>query len=130
MATWGDVRSVVTALPGVSEHQGHGGLEWRAGKALVVWERPLRRADVESLGTGAASGGPVLAAHVPDIGAKEALIADDADVFFSTQHFDGYPAVLVCLDLITVDVLEELIVEAWLDRAPKRMVKEYLANRA
>lgn len=59
------------------------------------------------------------------LGAKEALLADDPDVYFTTPHFDGYPAVLVRLDRIAIDELTELIVEAWLARAPKRLGKEY-----
>jgi hypothetical protein len=58
--------------------------------------------------------------------AKQALIADDPDVFFTTPHFDGYPAILVQLDKIGLEDLEEVVVEAWLCRAPKRAVKEYL----
>ena len=58
--------------------------------------------------------------------AKEALLADDPDVFFTTPHFDGYPAVLVRLDRIAVPDLEEVIVEAWLARAPKRLAREYV----
>jgi hypothetical protein len=58
--------------------------------------------------------------------AKEALLADDPDVFFTTPHFDGYPAVLVQLDKIGVEDLEEVIVEAWLTRAPKRVAQRYI----
>ena len=50
-------------------------------------------------------------------------------MFFTTPHFDGYPAVLVRLDRIAVTDLEELVVDAWLSRAPKRLVKQYLASR-
>jgi hypothetical protein len=57
--------------------------------------------------------------------AKEALLADDSGVFFTTPHFDGYPAVLVKLDEIGLDLLEEVIVEAWLCRAPKRLAQKY-----
>jgi hypothetical protein len=63
---------------------------------------------------------------VPDLGVKQALLADDADVYFTTPHFDGYPAILVRLDRITPPELEELLVEAWLCRAPKRLAAEYL----
>jgi hypothetical protein len=49
-------------------------------------------------------------------------------VFFTTPHFDGYPAVLVRLDVIGVDDLRELIVEAWLARAPKRLADAFLDN--
>jgi hypothetical protein len=58
--------------------------------------------------------------------AKEALLADDPEVFFTTPHFDGYPAVLVRLDKIPVGDLEEVIVEAWLARAPKRLARQYV----
>jgi len=66
---------------------------------------------------------------VERLGAKEALLADDPAVFFTTPHFDGYPAVLVRLEQIALDELEELIVEAWLARAPNRVAKEYLDAR-
>jgi hypothetical protein len=60
--------------------------------------------------------------------AKEALLADDPSVYFTTPHFDGYPAVLVRLEEIGIEDLEELVVEAWLARAPKRLAKEYLSE--
>ena len=92
---------------------------------LFAWERPLRRADFEALGD-AAPDGPILGIRVADLGVKEALLSDDPEVFFTTPHFDGYPGVLVLLESIDVPELEELMVEAWLDRAPKRLAKEYL----
>ena len=63
-----------------------------------------------------------------DHGVKEALLADDPAVFFTTPHFDGYPAVLVRLDQITVPELDELIAEAWLARAPRRLADDYLGR--
>jgi len=71
---------------------------------------------IEALGDRAPDG-PILGAHVADVGVKEALIADDSDVYFTTPHFDGYAAILVRLDRISVSELDELIVEAWLLRA-------------
>ena len=70
--------------------------------------------------------GPILGARVEHLGAKEALLADASGVFFTTPHFDGYPAILVRLDPIGVDALDEVIVEAWLCRAPKRLAQSYL----
>ena len=103
--------------------------QWRVKDKLVVWERPLRRTDLEALGD-AAPDGPVLGARVEHLGAKEALVADDPGVFFTTPHFDGYPAVLVRLDRIAVEDLDEVVVEAWLARAPARLVKAFLDARA
>ena len=59
------------------------------------------------------------------LGANEALLADDPQVFFTTPHFDGYPAILVRLDSIDVEDLEEVVVEAWLASAPKRLARDY-----
>jgi hypothetical protein len=70
--------------------------------------------------------GPILGARVEHLVAKEALIANGPDVFFTTPHFDGFPAVLVQLERIPLDELEELVVEAWLARAPKRLARQYI----
>jgi hypothetical protein len=126
MATWDDVRRLALALPQTVEEQSRDGLlGWRVKDKTFAWERPLRRADRQALGEPAPEG-PVLAARVPDLGAKQALLADDADVYFTTPHFDGYPAILVRLDEIALPELEELLVEAWLSRAPKRLAAGYL----
>jgi hypothetical protein len=129
VAGWDDVRRIALALPETSERLSRGSPQWRVRDKLFVWERPLRRPDLEALGA-AAPAGPILGARVEHLGAKEALLASDpeAAVFFTTPHFDGYAAVLVRLDEISVDDLDEVIVEAWLARAPARLVREYVAK--
>ncbi len=129
MASWDDVRRIALSMPESQERSSPDGiLEWRVKEKLFAWERPLRRGDLEALGD-AAPAGPILAARVPDLGAKEALLADEPEVYFTTPHFNGYPAILVRLDRIDVRGLDELLVEAWLDRAPKRLAREYLEAR-
>ena len=125
MATWDDVRRTALRLPGTTERSSHGVPQWRVKDKGFVWERPLRRADVEALGD-AAPNGAILGAATPDLGEKAALLAEDPDVFFTTPHFDGYPAILVRLDRIGAGRLDELVVEAWLARAPRRLAQEYL----
>ena len=125
MATWDDVRRVALALPETSERPSHGNTSWRVRDKLFVWERPLRPADLRALGD-AAPDGPILGVRVEHLGAKEALLADDAGVFFTTPHFDGYAAVLVRLDEIAPELLEEVVVEAWLARAPKQLAQAYI----
>lgn len=126
MASWDDVGRICGELPGVEAVSGSRGLrQWRVGRQSLAWERPLRRADYEALGD-AAPDGPILGVHVPDVGAKEALIASAPDVYFTTPHFDGYPAVLVRLEVIDPSELGELVVEAWLDRAPRRLTGPFL----
>jgi len=125
MAGWEDVRRIALALPETSERLSRDRCQWRVKDKLFVWERPLRRGEVETLGDRAPDG-PIVGARVEHLGAKEALLADDPQVFFTTPHFDGYPAILARLERISVEDLDELVTEAWLARAPKRLVEAYL----
>lgn len=125
MANWDDVRRIAMALPETNERPSHGNAFWRVKDKGFVWERPLRASDLRALGDGAPTG-PILGVRVEHLMAKEALLADDPAVYFTIPHFDGYPAVLVRLERIPVDELDELITEAWLARAPKRLAQAYL----
>jgi hypothetical protein len=126
VATWDDVSRIALELPEtVGRSSPDGVRDWKVKDKLFGWERPLRRADLEALGD-AAPDGPILAARVADLGVKEALLRDDPTVYFTTPHFDGYAAILVRLDRIAVPELEELLIEAWLNRAPKRLATAYL----
>jgi hypothetical protein len=125
MAGWKDVRRIALALPESREQSKHGSTSWSVRDKCFAWERPLRPADVRALGDRAPKG-PVLAVRVEHLLGKEARLAAQPDVCFTTPHFDGYPAVLVRLDKIRVAKLRPLLVEAWLARAPKRLVRDYL----
>ena len=125
MATWDDVERLALALPETSEGTSFGNRAWTVKGKGFVWERPLRRGDLEALGDDAPDG-PILGARVEHLGAKEALLADASGAYFTTPHFDGYPAILVRLDDISVEDLNEVIVEAWLARAPKRLAAAYV----
>jgi hypothetical protein len=127
MATWEDVERIALALPEATERVSRGTRQWCVKDKLFVWERPLRKSDLAALGD-AAPEGPILGARVEHEGAKRALIESDPGVYFTTPHFDGYPAILAQLDAIAVDELTELITEAWLNRAPKRLVDAFLAE--
>lgn len=121
MADWDDVRRIVSSLPETHEEQRKTGqLSWRVKDKSLAWERPLRKGDLAALGD-AAPDGDILGVRVPDLGAKEAILRDNDGAIFTIPHFDNYPAVLVELDKVDVGELEELIVEAWLCRAPKRL---------
>jgi hypothetical protein len=125
VATWDDVRRLALELPETGEGVSRDLRQWRVKDKGFVWERPLRRADLEALGEEAPDG-PILGARVEHLVAKEALLADDPAVYFTTPHFDGYPAILIRLDRIALEDLREVVVEAWLDRAPARLAKSYL----
>jgi hypothetical protein len=106
----------------------HGHMSWRVNDKLFVWERPLRQGDRKALGADAPTG-EILGARVEHEGAKLALIQSDPDVYFTIPHFDGYAAILVLLKRISHEELEELIIEAWLLRAPKPLADAYIASR-
>jgi hypothetical protein len=125
MPTFDDVRRLALALPETDEHESRGLAAWRVKQKGFVWERPLRKSDLEALGD-AAPDGLILGVRVEHLGAKEALLADDSGVYFTTPHFDGYPAVLVQLEKISMEELTEVVVEAWLARAPDKLAKAYL----
>jgi hypothetical protein len=127
VATWDDVSRIVGELPLTSEQSPH---DWRVGKKLLAWERPLRASDREALSANGIQPpeGDILGVWVSDEGVKFALVADEPAIYFTTPHFDGYPAVLVKLAEIDVRGLEELITEAWLTRAPKKLVQEFLTG--
>ena len=123
--TWDDVARACLALPETTQvTRSDGGRQWKVRDKLFVWERPMRGKDLAELGD-AAPRGPALAARVPDEGAKHALIAEEPEVFFTTAHFAGYPAVLCHLDRLDRSGLTELVAEAWACRAPKKLLAEH-----
>jgi len=112
MAEWSDVDAIAAALEGAERGTTFRNAAWKVRGKAFVWERPLRARDLEELGD-AAPVGPVLGARVADEGEKLALIAEDPRVFFTTSHFDGYPAILVALGRIDRERLRELVECAW-----------------
>ncbi len=124
-----DLRRFAERLPEVTT-----GTMWDAeaytvrGKAFVVFRTPRPDA-LDEAGERLTD---VIVLCTPDLEAKEALVADPGTPFFTTPHFDGYKGVLVRaahLDQMPPDELEEVVVEAWLARAPKRVAKAWLVEQ-
>src|SRR3978361_2176142 len=112
MATWDDAARLALALPEATEGSSYGETRsWRVRDKAFAWERPLRKAGLAERGSAAPSG-PVLAARVPDVGARAALIADSPGIYFTTGHFTGFHAVLVDLGAIDVPELTVPIAKA------------------
>lgn len=126
MANVDDVRRIALSLPETAERESRGSLDWRVRDKGFVWERPLRKGDIQALGDRVPEG-QVFAASTADEGVKFALIADDPAVYFTTPHFNGYAAILFELDRISVADLTELITDAWLARAPKKLAQSFLS---
>lgn len=133
MATLDDIREIVSDLPGTEEVvDGHrGGAAWRTKAGMFVWERSPGQRDLEQL---AQSGdvwpdGVVVGVRTDGVEGAEALIAAFPELFFTIPHFDGDPAVLLRLLPIERDQLAEVVVDAWVLRAPKPVARDWLAER-
>ena len=75
----------------------------------------------------------VLMFRVADEGVKELFLSDGRGVFFTTPHFNGYPAILMRIPgLAQLDrqELADLVAESWLTRAQKRVAKAWLAEHS
>ncbi|MEX2196485.1 MAG: MmcQ/YjbR family DNA-binding protein [Thermoleophilaceae bacterium] len=114
MPTWDDVVAIGTSFPEVEASTSYG------TPALKVRGKFMCRLRAEP---------DALVLRVSDLGEREALLQGHSEAFFSTPHYDGYPYVLVRLEAADPDELAELIEEAWRIRAPKRLVKEFEAER-
>lgn len=109
--THDDVRRIALGMPGSEERASYGGRpSWRSGNRMFTWIRD----DPEAL--------VVWVATEDD---KDALLATDPDVFFTTTHYDGHPVVLVHLEHVDLDEASELIIESWRLRGPAKLVKAW-----
>ena len=128
MTTMADLDELALAMPhAAKELSGDGRPAYLVHGKLFVCHRSRRRDAIDAQ-TGERLD-DVLMFRVADLGVKELLLADDRGVFFTTPHFDGYPAVLLRIaDLARLDrdELRELVVESWLTRAQKRVAKAWL----
>jgi hypothetical protein len=74
----------------------------------------------------------VVVFQVADEAMKAMWLAARPEVYFTTDHFNGYSAILTrisLLDEIEPDELFELVSDAWLARAPKRLASQWLAQQ-
>ena len=130
MATMADLDELALALPqATKELSDDGRPAYHVHGKLFCFHRGRRRDAVDPK-TGERLD-DVLMFRVADLGVKEQLLADERGVYFTTPHFDGYPAVLMRIpDLARIDrdELAEMVVEAWLTRAQKRVAKAWLAE--
>lgn len=103
--TWDTVRRMALELPSVEEGTSYGTPALRVkGKFFARLKE-----DGETM--------------VLKIGfdAREILLQSDPDVFFTTDHYAGYPSILIRLPQVDPEHLRELLEEAWRFNAPKRL---------
>lgn len=125
MANWDDVTRVAERLPQTHLNGAPGFRKWSIidGKDLA-WERPLRTGEIKrQLADGQpVPTGDIIAFHVPGVEAKLAYLQMEPLKYFEIPHFAGYPAVLAHLAELTEADLSELLYEAFLVKAPKKLL--------
>ena len=113
MPDWDTVRELAAGFPEAVEDTSRSQPVFRVRKKLFVWMSPHEK-------------GALCVRVDPD--EKDFLIASNPDAYFTTPHYEGYPAVLIRLDRIRHKELAERIEDAWLLRAPKRLVDEFVSR--
>jgi hypothetical protein len=132
MATMADLDDLALSLPQATKTVTDDGRPEYLVHGKVFVSHRERRKDAVDEATGERLD-DVLMFRVADLGVKDLLLADDRRVFFTTPHFDGYPAVLMripALERLDRDELYDLVAEAWLTRAQKRVAKAWLAEQS
>jgi hypothetical protein len=123
-----DLDELALALPETTKETGDGRPTYLVhGKMFCFHRRPRPDAVDEATGERLTD---VLVFRVADLDVKDILLADPRALFFTTPHWNGYAAVLMRmgdLERIDRDELRDLVVDAWLTRAKKRVAKAWLA---
>ena len=93
--TFKDVEKIIAKLPGVTVGLKWGHRTWMAAERGFAWHRPLGKTDIERFGDAAPPQGEILAVRMESLDAKDALLAMKLPGFFTIEHFNGYPGLLI-----------------------------------
>ena len=130
MATMKDLDELALAMPEVEKELRDGRPRYLVHGKWFCFHR-TQRPDAVDPETGERLD-DVLAFMVDDLEVKDMLVADARGIYFTTPHWNGYKAVLVripSLAKLDRDELRDLVAEAWLTRAKKRLAKDWLAGQ-
>ena len=130
MATMADLDALAMAMPQTTKEVSEDGRPSYLVHGKMYCFHRSRRPDAVDPASGERMA-DVLMFRVADLDVKELILSDDRGVYFTTPHFNGYPAVLVRipnLERLDREELRELVAEAWLTRAQKRVAKAWLAE--
>ncbi|MGZ3333505.1 MAG: MmcQ/YjbR family DNA-binding protein [Gemmatimonadaceae bacterium] len=126
MATRADVRRIALSLPNVQEDKDHFAFSVpNKGKLkgfVWVWMERVIPKEPRVANPG------VIAIRVANLGQRDALLSAEPAKFFTEPHYEGFPAVLVRLDAVTVADLKVLLAEGWRCMAPAELAERKKAK--
>lgn len=123
-----EAAAFASSLPGVTVGTKWNNRTWMVGERGFFWQRPLSKADLKRLGETPAPAGDIVAVRVESLDAKDALLAIAPPGFFTIEHFNGYPAVLIALLEANAGDVEAAITAAWQAMAAKAKPKRATAG--
>ena len=134
-STWariGDVQVLALGMPHVRVDHGTGDnpVYQVGGKSFIFFRNP--RPDATDPTTKERYG-DVIVFWVASEADKQSLVQDEASPFFTTEHFDGHPSVLLQgsrIGELTRAELAELVQDAWLSRASPRRAAAWLSEHS
>jgi len=106
--TFDDVGAIACGFPEVVEGTSYGTRGWRAGRKFLMREKEKMER--------------VLVIGVGSLDEQEMLLEQAPEIYFITDHYKGWPTVLVRLDGIGKRELATLIERAWRRAATKKMI--------
>ena len=115
MADWGLVRELALALP-EAEASTSGRVAFSVRGKGFAWE--ARERD-----------GGGLAVRV-EREEKELILDSNPEVYFTSPHYTGFPAVQIRVEAIGRDELWERLEDAWLIQAPRKLAATYVTEHA
>lgn len=112
--TFDDVAEIALGFPGVEEGTSYGTRAWKAGKKFMM--RAKERMD------------DVLVVGVDNLDEKELLLEQAPDLYFTTDHYSGYPALLLRVNKMGKRELKAFIERSWRRVATAKMVAAFDAK--
>jgi hypothetical protein len=112
--TFDEIRQMALSFPGVEEHIVLGGPTFRIGKRFLAC---IAKIDKDTL-----------VIKVPDRREREYLLTTKSEVYYLTDHYASFEALLVRMPVADPVELRQLFEQAWMTYAPKRLVSTYKAN--